>query len=317
MRRRAAAITLAIAVRGSSSSTQRPRTRMPARAETRPHRSHRSGGPRQVFDVNSNDLICVFNQRIEMTTLTRSDTRPRGQAHRREDPPWTRSVSFSPSLPERRRSLGRQTSLRMTRWLPRSTTFRQSFVHHVRGPYLRRARGPQARQLAECRRGGEDVCRSWDSSARPIFPRERETRRKLTRTSAPQSNEPSCASRAGDRYRCAVAIGSTASGRCPRRKYRALPPRSESSSRRRHSNGATAPDTHRACATVGPCLSGAARSFLRSRMPMISSHSVITVGPKIVKILDAVEGSATSAWIRPAPIEATPATTTTQPSHLG
>jgi len=29
-----------------------------------------------------------------------------------------------------------QTSLRMTRWSPRSTTFRESFVHHVRGPYF-------------------------------------------------------------------------------------------------------------------------------------------------------------------------------------
>jgi len=28
-----------------------------------------------------------------------------------------------------------QISMRMTRWSSRSTTLKQSFVHHVRGPY--------------------------------------------------------------------------------------------------------------------------------------------------------------------------------------
>ncbi len=43
----------------------------------------------------------------------------------------------------------------------------------------------------------------------------------------------------------------------------------------------------------------------------------MTVGPKIVGMRDAPVGSPTYAWIRPAPIEATPATKTIQPSHRG
>jgi hypothetical protein len=43
----------------------------------------------------------------------------------------------------------------------------------------------------------------------------------------------------------------------------------------------------------------------------------MTVGPTIVRMRDAPVGSPTYAWIRPAPIEVTPATKTTQPSHLG
>jgi hypothetical protein len=54
-----------------------------------------------------------------------------------------------------------------------------------------------------------------------------------------------------------------------------------------------------------------------SRIPTTSSHSVITVGPKIVRTLEASVGSAVNAWLRPAPIEATPATSATHPSHRG
>src|SRR4029453_357709 len=62
---------------------------------------------------------------------------------------------------------------------------------------------------------------------------------------------------------------------------------------------------------------GASRLLWRSRIPIDNSHRVITVGPKIVRTRDAVGGSPTSAWTKPAPIEATPATTATQPSHRG
>jgi hypothetical protein len=61
----------------------------------------------------------------------------------------------------------------------------------------------------------------------------------------------------------------------------------------------------------------AVRLLWRSRIPIDNSHSVITVGPKIVRTRDAVVGSPKSAWTKPAPIEATPATTATQPSHRG
>jgi hypothetical protein len=41
---------------------------------------------------------------------------------------------------------------------------------------------------------------------------------------------------------------------------------------------------------------------------------VMTVGPMIVRTRDAPLGSPTHAWIKPAPIEATPAATATHPS---
>jgi hypothetical protein len=52
-------------------------------------------------------------------------------------------------------------------------------------------------------------------------------------------------------------------------------------------------------------------------MPIVSSHSVMTVGPMIVKIRDRVVGSPVMPWTRPAPIEATPATTTIHPNQRG
>jgi hypothetical protein len=67
-----------------------------------------------------------------------------------------------------------QISLRMTRWSSRSTTFRRSFVHHVRGPYSADSPGRPcgvsaaglwfAHALSELRhapsRHREDVCRT-------------------------------------------------------------------------------------------------------------------------------------------------------------
>jgi hypothetical protein len=46
-------------------------------------------------------------------------------------------------------------SLRMTRWSSRSTTFRRSFVHHVRGPYSAQLRGAPERYRERERRNGD------------------------------------------------------------------------------------------------------------------------------------------------------------------
>ena len=46
---------------------------------------------------------------------------------------------------------------------------------------------------------------------------------------------------------------------------------------------------------------------------MTSSHKVMTVGPMIVRILEASVDSPADAWIKPAPMEPRPAPNTTQP----
>jgi hypothetical protein len=50
---------------------------------------------------------------------------------------------------------------------------------------------------------------------------------------------------------------------------------------------------------------------------MTSNHKVMTVGPMIVRILEASVDSPADAWINPAPMEPRPAPNTTQPSHRG
>src|SRR6266536_5646562 len=52
---------------------------------------------------------------------------------------------------------------------------------------------------------------------------------------------------------------------------------------------------------------GTSRTFRRSKIPIDSSHSVMTVGPMIVRTREAPVGSPTYAWTKPAAIERIPA----------
>jgi hypothetical protein len=53
------------------------------------------------------------------------------------------------------------------------------------------------------------------------------------------------------------------------------------------------------------------------RTPITNIHSVITVGPMMVRISEAMVGSPVRAWMSPARIDPIPAKNATQPSHRG